>query len=1396
MSGAEVIGVIASVIGILTAARDAYDSIQDIRGLPETFRQIPPKVDLAVATLDQIHRGGCTSSGAELNTVAALANQCSENAERLSLVLRKLNLDKSTPFRERYVSIIQGWGKKGRVEDLLKRIMEDVMLLANHKMVAATGQGQVRKLEQAVEDLDKAEPSVPDHMLERKTDIYIGGTGAQNNQIHHTTNTYSGSSSSYAISGPGQNFGNLAGATLNFGTASEETPDSRCRAALRSRSTDPRHDKARIEKDKDGVLNIAFQWVLHNPEFQRWRSGPDARLLWVKGDPGKGKTMLLCGIINELERTSGDRPLAYFFCQAADPRINTGTAVLLGLMYFLVDIRPDLLKHLRRSYDDAKEALFQGPNLWIALEGIMFRTAEQATRLSLEINEDAVAAAVNAFIHHRVEKLAQSKGLNAKTCAEVENYLSSKAHGTFLWVALVCHALSKVHLPGLVKETLTSFPPGLEGLYHRMLQQISSSTEAAMYWELLALNLVVYRPLCVHELASVAPAIWKVAGSAEGLATMLQLCGSFLMIRDNTIFWVHQSARDYLKQHDFSAPSSMEQAHHSIYQSSLEAMSTTLRRDIYGMIQQHGRLAYGLPVDQFEQQRPKPDPLASVGYSCVYWVDHLRDSHSPVDSDDRGEDDHLRRFLETHFLYWLEALSLLRSIYKGVLSMHSLVALVQDKRVTTSTHVPSQRKSITAAWAKARSRVLGYTQDDKSFVGKGKQRDDSPKVIINTPATSRTRPTLADLVRDMWRFLLTFKLPLEQHPLQGYISGLVMSPTESITRSLFLKDRPDWLTEKLTLPKTWDNCLQTLEGHRGRVDFTTFSPDGQRLASVSFGGIAKVWDVASGKELFTQNCGHEYALREDFTPEFGVESAYTAVFSPDSCRLAGVHSEWIIIWDMNTGKELRKLNHPWGERKCQDTFERHFDNPVTFSANGLNLLSTSSKGEIKTWALATGEEIRMFGCNENSRFRSAVFSSDGRLLAAGREDGKASVWDVVKESKIKTIAWGRPPLVNLSFSCDSKYLAMRYKRKIAVYSFTTGKLKSSSVPRSLFLWYKSAFALSPCGLRLAIAAHNNVVIHRFDKNTHELLAAYTEVNSVHSVAFSPDGRRLAMAQKGDIRLWDTSTDDSQAEPMPTSEVRNLRFSDNSPRVAIVSKRNITVHDLHLGTACEIRLKDAHSVSLSSDGQRMATAHTKCITIWSPENGLWTAQKKLRLPGGCGRGCTMVFSPDAQQLAHLGRPPTTEPASLQLLNVETGQCNTIAESIMVWYTPALAFSENSQRLAFVFVSDGDTGSPIKVWNTLTGDCLFEKKQVDIGQGRASTFAERGGKFMLGPKGAYDISDDGCWITKGGARLLWLPQFCRPLPDSRGECWIMTYSSAVAFANQSGSLYFFDFGEQEE
>ncbi|PTB75916.1 hypothetical protein M440DRAFT_42439, partial [Trichoderma longibrachiatum ATCC 18648] len=115
------------------------------------------------------------------------------------------------------------------------------------------------------------------------------------------------------------------------------------------RLTDPRDDKSRIEDTNGGLLQGAYDWAIKHNNFIAWRDAGENHLLWIRGDPGKGKTMLFCGIIDELQ-DRGVKP-CYFFCQATDPRLNSATAVLRGLIYLLMVTNRQLLSLIQERYD-------------------------------------------------------------------------------------------------------------------------------------------------------------------------------------------------------------------------------------------------------------------------------------------------------------------------------------------------------------------------------------------------------------------------------------------------------------------------------------------------------------------------------------------------------------------------------------------------------------------------------------------------------------------------------------------------------------------------------------------------------------------------------------------------------------------------------------------------------------------------------------------------------------------------------------------------------------------------------------------------------------------------------------------------------------------------------------
>jgi hypothetical protein len=333
------------------------------------------------------------------------------------------------------------------------------------------------------------------------------------------------------------------------------------------------------------LLADSYRWILENFCFQQWRYDKQSRLLWIKGDPGKGKTMLLCGIVDELNKpTVGTALLSYFFCQATDLRINKATAVLRGLIYMLIGQQPSLISYVRAKYDQAGKMLFEDANTWVALSEILtnilhdstlqstyliidaldeceknrpellafiaqnssvssrvkwivssrnwpdieeqINTANQKMKFSLELNEKSISMAVNTYIEWKIKQLVNQKGYNINTQDAVQRHLLLNANNTFLWVALVCQQLADPNVRRHhMLAKLDAFPPGLNDLYGRMMGQIRDSEDAKLCKRILAVVLVVYRPVTLDELESFVD-----MPTGASLTEIIELCGSFLTL--------------------------------------------------------------------------------------------------------------------------------------------------------------------------------------------------------------------------------------------------------------------------------------------------------------------------------------------------------------------------------------------------------------------------------------------------------------------------------------------------------------------------------------------------------------------------------------------------------------------------------------------------------------------------------------------------------------------------------------------------------------------------------------------------------------------------------------------------------------------------------------------------
>ncbi|EHK48663.1 hypothetical protein TRIATDRAFT_53809 [Trichoderma atroviride IMI 206040] len=788
-----------------------------------------------------------------------------------------------------------------------------------------------------------------------------------------------------------------------------------CLKALRT--TDPREHKERIEKSSGGLFLDSCSWILDNAEFKQWYSHPRSNLLWIKGNPGKGKTMLLCSIIDGMSSTAEPNNQdactpSYFFCQASDLRTNNATAVLRGLIYMIVDRQPILVSHARNRYDRAGDQILTDSNSWETLSkifsaivqdrrlidsyiiidaldqcttdrdlliGLIARLSAATSKIkwlvssrnmsdieedftmvhkleiSLELNDRSISQAVGLYTWHKVGELAKAKGYSDELQNAVYRHICLNARSSFLWVALVCQDIANIPTQSCILSRLAGFPTELNALYACMLYQVCGLGVSKLCLQILAIVSVVYRPITTDELSSLVD-MPDGALDEETLAQALEICSSFLTIHQRTIFFVHPSAKDFLigKATNTVFAPGMEHIHYTIFSQSLQVLQKSLRRDIYGLN------APGFPIDQVKQ--PDPDPLAAARYPCVYWARHLIDSVKLVKQHGHLHDGvKVDVFLRTKFLYWLESLSLLGSLPEGALSISRLHHVLRQK----------------------------------------------------------ANPQLADLVRDAHIFITHHMAPIQSSPLQVYASALVFNPANFLVKNLFSHEEPGWIVPK---PRAGDKermpgGVQTLKAISEQIDSMVFSPDGTLLASVSIDGAVQIWNLETGR--CTQ------------TLHVHPASVYSVTFRPNSSNLiiSGREDDSIHVWDTSTNQMLQTLKGH-GDAICA----------IVFSPNNNDLLASGSWDQtVRIWDLAASSCVQTLNGHDGD-VCTIAFSPDGVRLASGSSDCTIKIWDPVNGLCLQTLHRYNVVSTAIIFTPDGTKLVSALNRdSVAIWDVATGQ---------------------------------------------------------------------------------------------------------------------------------------------------------------------------------------------------------------------------------------------------------------------------------------------------------------------------------------------------------------------
>lgn len=521
------------------------------------------------------------------------------------------------------------------------------------------------------------------------------------------------------------------------------------------------------------------------------------------------------------------------------------------------------------------------------------------------------------------------------------------------------------------------------------------------------------------------------------------------------------------------------------------------------------------------------------------------------------------------------------------------------------------------------------------------------------------------------------------------VNNLGVDPERSALLALQALKKADTLEGRNALHQALPalHLLRSIPAGEGPVLGVAYSPDGKLLADASFDHSARIWDVATGKQI--------QSLQMD-------SPIYKVAFSPDGKLLATASITQVIGWDVATGQPNFKFNgHTIGWQTGIDLSV----GMISFSPDGKYLAAANFDGAPTVWDLSTGTVAYTLTGHTNI-CKTISFSPDGALLATGSDDLTVRIWDAKTRQSLYTLQGLTGYVWSARFSPDGKRLAaVTEGANMKVWDVTSGK-ELMSLARPEVGGFR-AVAWTPDGLALATASYDSVARLWEPASGQLLLNLPGHVSTVVDLAISPDGKQMATSGVDrTIKIWDIGpgkelmTFNGQG-----GEVWAVSYNPDGTRLATASMDGaLKIWDASSAQLLKSLVPEGspHPLSgltYSPDGKYIASGSLDgVVRVWNLETGKLTFDQTpftnwVR---------DLAFSPDGKRLA-----AGSLDGNAMVWDLSTGKVLTTfrghirpegnVQSNAVW---SLAFSPDGKRVA-----TGGADSTILVWDSASGHQLL-------------------------------------------------------------------------------------------
>ena len=350
------------------------------------------------------------------------------------------------------------------------------------------------------------------------------------------------------------------------------------------------------------------------------------------------------------------------------------------------------------------------------------------------------------------------------------------------------------------------------------------------------------------------------------------------------------------------------------------------------------------------------------------------------------------------------------------------------------------------------------------------------------------------------------------------------------------------------IPDTRSAVISTLSrrragamlGHRDSVNGVAVSPDGKLLASTGQDGSARLWDLATHRQLSVLSGPREAGF--SFSPRFSADGSVLAYAAYDGT---------VRLWDVRAARPLT------GPVPARQRGSARGLVVMALSPDASTLAVAPQDGTVRMIEVATGRTSYVGFEGHSSLIRAMVFSPDGRVLVTA-DDTTVRFWDVAERRQrgpgLPADVTRPPTGSTLAFRPDGNMLAVADGNRVQLVDVASAQTLGEPLQVGGREIYGLAF--SPDGTTLAMAGRDGGVRvwDAAQRRPVDDAPLSGHGGAAWDVAFTPDGRTLVVGgDKGSLLLWEMDRPALVPHPAP---VDGLAFSPDGKLLASIDTSGV------------------------------------------------------------------------------------------------------------------------------------------------------------------------------------------------------------------------------------------------